>query len=416
MKNNRSIGMVVLIIVIFFVISLLTNIINAVLPQVKDSYSLTHGLAGLLPLAFFIAYGVMSIPSGMMIKKLNRKTMLVGPFILACLAALLFGFFPTFPVYLVSLFSIGAGMAMLQVVINPILRSAGGEEHFAANSVIAQLFFSGAGYVGPHIYSYLVTNLESQNFDKNILISLISRVTPEKLTWVSIYWVFAGITLLMAVVLSLLKIPKIELKSDEEVGALEVHKQLFKNKIVILYFIGIFAYVGSEQGLANWISEFLKNYHNVDPATTGASVVANFWLVFAIGCGLGVILLKIFNSRAILKVFTVLSIISLTISLFAPVGIAKYSFPAVGFFYSIMWSIIFSLALNSVPKEHGTFSGILCTGIIGGAIIPALIGWLADKFGLRAGMILLYLTLGYILSIGFWSKPLIKNKTIFDKE
>lgn len=414
MKNNRSLSMVILIIIIFFVISLLTNIINAVLPQVKASYSLTHGLAGLLPLAFFIAYGVMSIPSGMMVKKLHRKTMLVFPFILACAAALLFGLFPYFPVYLVSLFSIGAGMAMLQVVINPLLRSAGGEEHFAANSVIAQLFFSGAGYVGPHIYSYLVTNLKSPDLDKDFIIETVSKVTPENLSWISIYWVFVVITALMAIIIALLKIPTIQLKSDEKVGAWEVHKQMFKNKIVILYFLGIFCYVGSEQGIGNWISEFLKNYHNVNPETVGASVVANFWLVFAIGCGLGIIILKIFNSKNVLKIASILAIIALTVSLFAPVSVAKYSFPAVGFFYSVMWSIIFSLALNSVSKEHGTFSGILCTGIIGGAIVPAVIGWMADYIGLRFGMMFLYITLGYILSIGFWSKPLIKNKTIFE--
>ncbi len=414
MKENRSLGMVILIVIIFFVISLLTNIINAVLPHVKESYSLTHGLAGLLPFAFFIAYGVMSIPSGMMVKKFNRKTMLVFPFGLACMAALLFGLLPYFPVYLISLFSIGVGMAMLQVVINPVLRAAGGEEHFAVNSVIAQLFFSGAGYVDPHIYSYLVASLKDHSIDKNFIINLISKVTPEHLSWVSIYWVFVVITAMMVIIIAVLKIPKIQLKSDEKVGAWEVHKQMFQKKVVLLYFIGIFCYVGSEQGIGNWISEFLKNYHNVNPETVGASVVANFWLVFTIGCGVGVIVLKMFDSKNILKIASVLAIISLTVSLFGPVSIVTYSFPAVGFFYSVMWSIIFSLALNSVPKEHGTFSGILCTGIIGGAIVPAVIGWLADYIGLRFGMMFMYVTLGYIFSIGFWSKPLIKNKTIFE--
>jgi fucose permease len=92
--------------------------------------------------------------------------------------------------------------------------------------------------------------------------------------------------------------------------------------------------------------------------------------------------------------------------------VALYAFPLVGFFASVMWSVIFSLALNSVKKHHGSFSGILCTAIIGGAVVPLVIGWLGDLFGLRFGMIFLYVTLGYILSIGFWSKPLITNVTI----
>ncbi len=416
MKKNRSLGMVFLIFVIFFVISLLTNIINAVLPQVKDSYSLTHGMAGLLPLSFFIAYGFMSIPSGMLVKILNRKAMLIGPFVLAFSAALFFGFFPKFPIYLVSLFSIGAGMAMLQVVINPVLRAAGGEEHFAANSITAQMFFSGAGYVGPQLYSYLVTNLEKPASEYDFFIRLISQVTPGDLTWVSIYWVFTLITGVMVLLLSVIKIPKIELQEDEEVGAWDVHKKMFKNKTVILYFFGIFAYVGTESGVGNWVSEFLKVYHNVDPKTVGADVVANVWLLFAIGCLIGIGVLKIFRSKHVLKGTALLAIISLTLGLFGPLSVAKIAFPAVGFFFSAMWPVIFSLALNSVPSEHGTFSGILCTGIAGGAIIPAIIGGVADLFELRIGMFLLYITLGYILSIGFWAKPLVENKTIRDKE
>jgi fucose permease len=88
----------------------------------------------------------------------------------------------------------------------------------------------------------------------------------------------------------------------------------------------------------------------------------------------------------------------------------------VGFFLSVMWSVIFSLALNSVAEHHGSFSGILCTGIVGGAVVSALVGWLGDLFGLRAGMTVLFFTLGYILSIGLWAKPLIDNATVSPAE
>jgi len=82
---------------------------------------------------------------------------------------------------------------------------------------------------------------------------------------------------------------------------------------------------------------------------------------------------------------------------------------------SVMYPIIFSLALSSVSEHHGSFAGILVTGIIGGAIVQILIGGLGNIIGLRAGMCFLYLTFGYMLAIGFWAKPLITNKTIFDK-
>jgi fucose permease len=70
------------------------------------------------------------------------------------------------------------------------------------------------------------------------------------------------------------------------------------------------------------------------------------------------------------------------------------------------------LALNSVAKHHGTFSGILCTGIAGGAFVPLIIGGLGELVGLRLAMLFLLVTLGYILGIGFWAKPLVTNSTI----
>jgi fucose permease len=98
--------------------------------------------------------------------------------------------------------------------------------------------------------------------------------------------------------------------------------------------------------------------------------------------------------------------------LFSDGNTALIAFPMVGFFASVMYPIIFSLALNSLNEHHGAFSGILLTGVIGGAVIPLIIGWMGDHFGLRAGMFFIYITLGFILSIGFWARPIISNKTI----
>ena len=77
------------------------------------------------------------------------------------------------------------------------------------------------------------------------------------------------------------------------------------------------------------------------------------------------------------------------------------------------WPIVISLALNSVTEYHGSFAGILGTGMgIGGAVVPLMMGRIGDHLGLRSGMLLLYLTFGFVLSIGFWAKPLISNATI----
>ena len=409
MKRNTFI--VILIFVIFFVISFLSNILGPIIPDIVDSFNLSIGLAGFLPFAFFVAYGVASIPSGILVEKYREKKVLFWAFLLAFGGALLFALVPTFTVSLLSLFIIGIGMAMLQVVINPLLRVAGGEANFAFNSVMAQLFFGGASFLSPMLYSYLVLNVHSGQ-EANAFISTLNGIVPAELKWVSLYWVFAVVALLMVIVVKMVHFPEVELKEDEKIDTQNAFNDLLKNRYVYLFFLGIFAYVGTEQGIANWTSKFLQTYHNVDPATEGASVISYFWGLLTIGCILGLVLLKLFDSRRVLLLFTVGAIVSVLIGLFGPLEMALYAFPMSGFFASVMWSIIVSLALNSVPYHHGTFSGILCSGIAGGAVVPLVIGGLAELVGLRLAMLFLMITLGYILSIDFWAKPPVTNATI----
>lgn len=398
----------------FFVISFLTNIIGALIPDIKTGFHLSLTEVAILPFAFFIAYGVMSIPSGIMNEKYKEKKIMVAAFVVSFVGSLLLVLFPNYSSYIVSLFLIGCGMAMLQVVINPLLRTSGGEENYAFNSVLAQLIFGAASFISPLVYSYLVVNLANKgNIDA--VQRIFTSIVPANLPWISLYWLFAVVSLIMFIVIIVSRFPKVILTKDEKAGALKVHTDLLKNRIVILFFIGIFCYVGTEQGTANWISQFLYEYHHYDPQTTGASAVAYFWGLMTAGGVLGLFLLKIMDSAKVLITFTILAIITLSIGLFTGNDrVALYAFPIVGFFASVMYPIIFSLALNSIEEHHGAFSGILLTGIIGGAVIPLIIGAVGDHFGLRTGMLFLYITLGYILSIGFWAKPIIKNKTIQD--
>jgi len=407
MKKNTLI--VALILLIFFVTSFLTNILGPIIPDIIDSFTLSIGLAGFLPFAFFVAYAVMSIPSGILVEKYKEKKMLIFAFTMAFIGALLFAFIPSFTIALTSLFIIGIGMAVLQVVINPLLRTAGGEEHFAFNSVMGQLAFGAASFLSPMLYSYLVTNIHTT--DNSLIFSFLNPMVPENLKWVSLYWVFAAIAFLMVIIVYFAKFPKVELKEDEKIDVGVAFKELLANKYVLLYFLGIFCYVGTEQGIANWISKFLQSYHDIDPSTTGAIVISYFWGLLTVGCLLGLVLLKFLDSRTVLIFFTGGAILALLAGLFGPANVALIAFPLTGFFASVMWSIIFSLALNSVPHHHGTFSGILCTGIAGGAIVPLIIGGLAELVGLKLSMLFLLFTLGYILSIGIWAKPLVTNAT-----
>lgn len=418
--------MVGLVFLVFFVISFITNILGSINPNVSDSYRLSGFMTGLLPFFFFIAYGLLSIPSGVMAEKYKEKTCLAIGWALAVAASLLFAAHPTYPVFLCSLFLIGSSFALLQVVINPLLRVAGGERNYAFYSTFAQLVFGVASFLSPFVYTYLVTNLDKENTAHNAVISLFATVTPAPLSglspdgkpapvsmsWIALYWLFGVASLLMVLAVVASRFPKVERKEDEVVGAWATHRELFRTPTVIVFFFGLIAYVGTEQGISYWISEFLRTYHGLHPEVEGAAAVGWFWGLMTIGCLIGMGLLKVLDSKVVLRVFVLAALAVLTLSLFGGKSLALHGFETLGFCLSVMYPVTFSLALNSISKHHGTFSGILCTGIAGGAIVPLVIGLLKDLVGLRQGMFVIYLTLAYLLFISFWAKPLIANQTI----
>jgi len=411
-RNNFLVGVILLI---WFVISFVTNILGPLMPIIIETYGLSLTMASFLPFSFFLAYGIMSVPAGMMIERLGEKKSMLIAFALNFSGALIFAFNPQYGMALASLFIIGIGMAMLQVIINPLMRTAGGEENFAFFSVMGQLVFGLASFVSPFVFTYLMKALAAQPVT-NPLANILGGLVRDGLHWTALYWLFSFIFLIMLVLLALIRMPAVELKEDEKAGAAVVYLELLKKRDVWLFFLGIVAYVGTEQSLANWMSEFLKRYHQVDPATGGANAVAWFWGLMTIGCLLGLVVLKFWDSKRVLKIACVLSVMVLSMALLGGRQLSLWAFPAAGFTISVMFSVVFSLALNSVSKHHGSFSGILCSGIFGGALVPFIVGALGDLVGLRYALLFLYVTLGYLFFIAAYAKPLVNNKTMTLKE
>ncbi len=409
----RDYWIVALIMLFWFVISFITNIMGPLIPDVIQNFHLSYlGLAAFIPTSFFVAYAVMSIPSGILIEKFNQKIVLIVGFTLPLIGSLLFAFYPVYITLLLSSFIIGLGMAMLQTVINPLTRVAGGEENFAFFSVLGQLVFGAASFVSPLLYSYLVQELTKGSTGYNFFVGTLAKITPPELPWASLYWVFALILIAIIVVTFLVRFPSLELNEDEKSGSVNSYKTLLKNKYVYLFFFGILSYVATEQGIANWISQFLFKYHGLNPHVVGAQEVGWFWGLMSVGCLIGLVALKLFDSKHILRVSATISIALLILSLFSSKEIAMIGFPALGFTISVMFSIIMSLGLNSVNSHHGSFAGILCTGIVGGAIGPLIVGNLADIVGLKLAMLVLLIPMAYIFSLSIWAKPLIQNKTV----
>jgi len=394
---RKSALLMLFIMVIWFVISFVTNLIGPLMPTIISDFHLSLALAGFLPFSFFLAYGLISIPAGALVEARGPRTTLLAAFALNLAGCLAISLYPVYAVVIAGLFVIGLGMAMLQVVINPLMRTTGGEAHFAFFAVMAQLVFGLASYASPFVYSALMRQ---------------PGAATRPLVWVQLYWAFVVVYVILIAITASLRIPSLTLADSERAGSVATYRQLLGERTVQLFFLGIIAYVGTEQSLADWMSQFLSTYHHFSPTREGASAVGLFWGLMSVGCLVGMVLLRLLDAKLVLGVFTVLAIGCVGLALFGPAEVALLAFPASGFFLSVMWSIIFSLALNSMSRHHGAFSGVLCTGILGGAVVPLLVGVLGDRLGLRLAMLTVFATLGFILSIAFWANPLIRNETV----
>lgn len=413
MKKNR--GMLIFIMAFWFIISFITNILGPLIPDIIHNFELSDlTMAGFIPTSFFLAYAIMSIPAGMLVDRCGEKLVLFIGLLMPFIGTILFACIPIYPMLLGSCFIIGLGMAMLQTVLNPLQRTVGGEENYAFVAEIAQFVFGGASFLSPLVYTYLIHALNEDSYvaGQNGLLDMLAVITPADKPWVSLYWVFAVLLLVMLIGVALSRFPKITLQEDEKAGSKTSYLELFRQKHVWLFFLGIFCYVSTEQGTSIFMSTFLEQYHGVNPQVEGARIISYFWGLMTAGCFVGMILLRLIDSKQLLQYSGVLTILLLLMALFGGRDVSLIAFPAVGFSISMMYSIVFSLALNSVLKYHGSFAGILCSGIVGGALGPLVVSTLADATTLRIGMMSILVFVGYITFIGFWAKPLVSNKTV----
>ncbi len=416
--KHRNI-LILLIMLFWFIISFITNILGPLIPDIISNFNLTNlALAGFIPTSFFLAYAIMSIPAGIMIDRYGEKPILIIGFSIPFIATLLFALIHTYLMLLISSFIVGLGMAMLQTVLNPLQRAVAGEENYAFIAEVAQFTFGVASFLSPLVYSYLVQNLNPEVYTKgkNIILDLLASVTPVDLPWVSLYWVFALLLFLMILVALFSKFPTLNTNEKDTGNANKSYSWLFKQPLVWIFFGGIFCYVAVEQGTTIYMSTFLNKYHGVNPQVEGAKAVSFFWGAMTVGCLIGMLLLKLVDSKKLLRYSGFITIILLFTALYGNKQMALIAFPIIGFTISMMFSIVFSLALNSTSEHHGSFAGILCSAIVGGAVGPLLIGFIADFFTLRVGLMLIVLFVAYITMIGYYANPLVNNKTVSFKE
>jgi fucose permease len=380
----------------YFTFGMITNVLGVIIPEVIKQYHLSMFSAGFLAFCFFLAYGVASIPTGLLMDRFGAKPlMLVGSGLMG-LGCLVVACAPSYLLMLTMIFGVGLGVTVLQTAGNPLIQYLDRPQAYHRNLTLTIGFCGIGAFLGPFI---------------------LSAVRGLGYNWQKLYLFFALLSLALLLLLAISSFPAVENTGDGfKAGQLW---KLLRTPLLFFYALGVFLYVGSEVGTASWIMKFFERVHGLGseaPHVFGGSlfsrlcptlpalVVALFWGAQGVGRLLSGGVLNRFGSRRILRIYSFLVVASLLVANFGTKNVTAVAFVACGFFTSVLITLVISGAISSFDDNHGTISGLLCTAIVGGAFLPLLVGWVGDKFGMHAAMLVPTLGFAYVLGLATFGR------------
>ena len=376
-QQNHNPALVVLT-TLFFMMGFITCMNDILIPHLKEIFELTYVQAMLIQFCFFTAYAIMSIPMGHLVGKIGYKNGVIGGFLLTAVGCLLF--YPaagshSYPTFLGALFILASGVTLLQVAGNPYVTLLAKPGKESATLTLVQAFNSLGTTIAPQIGAFLILADATQTASK-----------AEQISSVQIpYLGLAGLLIILAVFVKMIRLPDARKIAEEESEHNHDGKSsVWQYKHLILGVVGIFCYVGAEVSIGSFMVNILGFLKGLNHAKA-ADMLALYWGGAMVGRFLGsAVMARVAPNRYLAfnaSVATALLVIAIMVGK-GNADIAMWALIAIGFFNSIMFPTIFSLATKNLGKFTNSASGILCTAIVGGALIPVLQGKIADDFGM----------------------------------
>lgn len=381
--------------ILFFLFGFITCLNDILIPHLKGLFTLNFTQAMLVQVCFFSAYFFMSIPSGRLTQKKGYRFGIMTGLLAAGLGTL--GFIPaaqmsSYGIFLLSLFVLASGITLLQVAVNPYVTLLGEPEKAAFRLNLVQAFNSLGTTLAPLIGSLMI--LESTDKVKAIQVPYLILT----LTLMSVALIFAKIPLPSLANFSNEEVPE----GNETLGeSLKNYLKTMKDYPHLIFgMLAIFFYVGAEVSIGSFLVSWLG-----DPQVAWLSheeagrYVSFYWGGAMVGRFMGSVLTAKFKPVNILRfsVLSILILILLAITLYRP-GLSMWAIILVGLFNSVLFPIIFSLSVAGMGKATAYASGLLCTCIVGGALVPLLQALMADNLGLRFSFLIPFVCYVYILA------------------
>jgi FHS family L-fucose permease-like MFS transporter len=404
-KGRHTRGVLLLVFAVFFILGGVTNINDVLIPKLKGLYELSHFQANLVQFAFFTSYALFSIPAGRLMARVGYLRGFVIGFAVLAVAALMFipaaksGYYVSF---LAALFMIGGGITMLQVAMNPVVTTLGPVETSHSRLTFAQLFNS----VG--VFLMVRGGAEVLLGDPHTLD--VAASSPEQVhafrvaEGAVIGHAYLGLAVVMAIIAALLwkwrsALDHTRAEAVQTEGTFAI---FLGNARVRFAALCIFTYVGAEVAIGSNMIAYLSDSSVMGlTALDAGRLLAYYWGGAMVGRLIGGFVLRMFDPGKVLATFAGIAICLIAISAMSSGTLAGWSLILIGFFNSLMFPTIFSLGTEGQKEDAPKVSGILCTAIVGGALVPPLFGLVADITGnIRVALLVPTICYGVILAFG----------------
>lgn len=397
--NQNYMPALISLAVLYFMNGFITCLNDTLVPFFKEGFTLSYADSSLVQFYFFLTYGLMSFPAGMIVEKIGYKNGMVLGFAIAAIGALLF--YPAadmhlYYLFLAALFVLAIGIVVLQVASNPYITALGPAETASSRLTLIQAVGSIGTTVAPIFGAYFI----------------LSRLKESGASSDAVKYPYLGIAallILIAIIVYNLKLPKISTGADASNAKNEERKSIFSFRHLNYGSWAIFAYVGAEVSIGTFLTNYIADTLNTGLENAN-SYVSYYWGGMLVGRLIGSYLLKTMKPSNVLTFCAAAAVVLVMISVSSGGNIAVWSMIGVGLFNSVMFAIIFSLSVQGLGKYTTKASGILSTAIAGGAIVSFSQGYLKDNSTWAIAFMIPVLCYLYIVFFGIKGyKPKAEN-------
>jgi FHS family L-fucose permease-like MFS transporter len=402
---------------LFFMVGFLTCLNDVISPHLKSIFGLNYTETQLIPFFFFSSYFVFSYPGGALVEKFGyKRTMVTGLFVMACGAL---GFLPAahlalFPVFLMALVVLAAGMTIVQVAVNPYVTIIGPAATASSRLNLAQAFNSFGTFIAPFVGSYLILRTAPEAVSPERLRSMsemarqayrVAQAATVQAPYIAIAVALALLALALAAIKLKPQVGHTDLTQDFRPGAfaeaLSRPDTIWNHPWLIAGALGIFTYVGAEVSIGNLLISYmgLPEIAGLREAVAGEFLMV-YWGGAMVGRFIGSAVLQKVRTGPVLGTAAIVAGLLVVTSVLTHGHLAMAAILAVGLCNSIMFPSIFTLGIQDLGPLTSKGSSLMIAAIVGGALIPLSQGKLADHIGLHPSFIIPAICYVYIAAFG----------------